>query len=108
MKNKKDKPQEEVVQIVSSSTRSWKKLEPKMSSEFKKLIFEFLVQQYLRELFKPKLSGKEFSDLFKAVKQEAKKCNIWRDYPFDHEIFQHTHPMADEAKEEARRRAYKP
>jgi hypothetical protein len=101
-------PEIEPPSVISSSTREWTKLEPKMSKEFKRLMFEYLVNQYMFEIFSPGMTGKEYGALTKSWEEEATKCNIIKNYPFERDIFQHTHPMADGAKSEALRRKSRP
>lgn len=101
-------PEIEPPSVISPSTRAWNNLGPKMSKEFKKLMFEYLVNQYLYELMNPIITGKEYCELVKAWEDEAEKCGILKIYPFEREIFQHTHPMGEDAKVEAVRRKNRP
>jgi hypothetical protein len=101
-------PEIETPDVIPGSTREWKKLEPQMSKEFKKLMFEYLVNQYMFELYSPGMTGKEYGALVTAWEEEATKCGILKKYPFERDIFQHTHPMGEDAKIEAVRRKNRP
>lgn len=84
---------------------AYKKIEPKFTEEFKLLMFEVLVETYVRNQMDSKImTDRDFvntKNIFRAV---AEELGILKTYPYIQDGFPQAHPMAKAAAREGKKR----
>lgn len=86
--------------------KTYKSLEPKFTEEFQKVTFELMVENYIRfEMLRiGKLSDREYVNLKHQWRSIAEELRVLYDYPYNLEVFPHSHPFSQRAAAEGKKR----